>query len=328
MGSDDRPALLDGTGGGRVTWDALPPRVRAAVEEGLGAPVLEARSQAGGFSPGLASRLLLADGGRAFVKAAGPELNPDTPGIHRREIANAAAIPAAAPVPNLLWSLDEPEEDGGWVALAFADVDGRQPRLPWRDEELDRVIAAADALHDSLTPVPPGTFDTGPFPGFGYWRRLAAKGTAPAGLDPWCLRNLDLLARLEAETPEAVAGDTLLHGDLRADNILLVDAPGTPHDVVFVDWPWACVGAAWLDTLIMLPSIAMQGGPTPADAAARIPRLRAADPDAVTAVLAVVTGFLLGQSLRPPPPGLPTVRGFQAAQGRIALDWLRTRVPA
>jgi len=31
------------------------------------------------------------------------------------------------------------------------------------------------------------------------------------------------------------------------------------------------------------------------------------------------------QALLPPPPGLPTVRAFQAAQGQVARAWLAAR---
>jgi hypothetical protein len=32
------------------------------------------------------------------------------------------------------------------------------------------------------------------------------------------------------------------------------------------------------------------------------------------------------RALRPPPPGLPTLRAFQGAQGRVALEMLATRL--
>src|SRR5262249_50391011 len=117
------------------------------------------------------------------------------------------------------------------------------------------------------------------------------------------------LAELEARAPDAVAGDTLLHFDLRADNILL----GADY-VWFVDWPHACVGAAWLDMVTFAPSIRMQGGPPPEDVIERHPAYRAADPAYVTAAIAAVAGFFIRGSLQPPPPGLPTLRAFQAAR--------------
>src|SRR5687767_11420835 len=91
---DSPPAV-----GVRLQWVDLPALVRAAVEEWLGSSVVSANTQASGFSPGVAARLRAADGRRVFVKAVGPEPNPTTPGIHRREAQIAPLLPATAPVP-------------------------------------------------------------------------------------------------------------------------------------------------------------------------------------------------------------------------------------
>jgi hypothetical protein len=69
----------------------------------------------------------------------------------------------------------------------------------------------------------------------------------------------------------------------------------------------------------------MQGGAPPEDLLARHPAARAADPQAITAVVAAIAGFFTYQALQPPPPGLSTVRAFQAAQGVAAREWLRQR---
>ena len=138
--------------GARLEWADVPARVRAAVESWLASAVVEAVSQPSGFSPGAAARLRTADGRRVFAKAAGPELNARTPVLHRREAGVVAALPPEAPVARLLWSHDE--GDGGWVALVFEDVEGRQPAVPWRTGELDRVLAALAALSAALTPSP------------------------------------------------------------------------------------------------------------------------------------------------------------------------------
>ena len=142
--------------GVRVHWDGLPSRIRAAIEGWLGSPVISAVTQPGGFSPGLAARLQAADGRRVFAKAVGPELNPDAPRFHRREGRIVAALPSSAPVPRLLWLYDEgsTEAADGWVVLVFEDIEGRHPTLPWRLDELDRVLDALDALAVSLTPSP------------------------------------------------------------------------------------------------------------------------------------------------------------------------------
>ncbi len=54
--------------------------------------------------------------------------------------------------------------------------------------------------------------------------------------------------------------------------------------------------------------------------------LRDVPDEAIDAVVCSLAGYFTVQALDPPPPGIPTVRAFQAAQGRIALDWLRKRL--
>jgi aminoglycoside phosphotransferase (APT) family kinase protein len=306
--------------GSRVGWGDAPKWLRGEVKARLGGEVIEAVSQPAGFSPGLAVRLRLAGGHRAFVKAVGPEPNPDSAGIHRDEAHVMTVLPRAAPAPRLLWSLDR----DGWVALAFEDVDGAHPALPWRPGELRRVLAmvadlAALAPGPGLPPIAERLGDS-----FDGWRRLAAAHAAGAddlaGLDRWAARHLDRLAALEAGWPAAAEGRSLVHADLRADNLLL-----TATRVVAVDWPYACAGAAWVDLLLLLPSVAMQGGPDPEPTFATHPVAAGADPRAVTTLLAALAGFLIGGSRRPPPPGLPTLRAFQLGQGVVALDWLRRR---
>ncbi|HEY5173065.1 MAG TPA: hypothetical protein VIK54_15180 [Acidimicrobiia bacterium] len=87
--------------GRRMQWDEMPARVRAAIEDRLGSRVVSAHSHAGGFSPGVAARLQLADGARVFVKEVCGSSNPDSPAIHRREARVAAALPARVPAPVL-----------------------------------------------------------------------------------------------------------------------------------------------------------------------------------------------------------------------------------
>jgi hypothetical protein len=306
----------------RPTWEQVPARVRDAVEAWLGGPVVAARSHGGGFSPGLAATLTCADGRRVFAKAVGPEPNETSPRIHRREARVAAALPAEAPAPRLLATIDE--GTGGWVTLLFEAVEGRQPAMPWRADELDRVTSALAELSAALTPSPLSVDEVGR--AGERWRVVSRGGFrellsgTPPGLDAWSRRNLARLAGLEAGAAEAARGDTLLHLDLRDDNILLAGGR-----VVVVDWPHARVGAAMLDPVFMAPSVAMQGGPEPEALLARHPAARAAAHADVTAIVAAVAGFFTFEALQPMPPGLPTLRAFQEAQAVVARRWLAER---
>ena len=305
----------------RIPWADLPASIRDEVERRLGSPVVAAQSQPGGFSPGVAARLELADGGRAFVKAVSPAGNPVAPSIHRREARIVAAIPRSAPVPRLLWSLDD--DPDGWVLLAFEDVEGRPPVVPWRDDELGIVLESMAALAVALTPSPlqpPVVADAAEAFGRDHlsWASLVAAPN-PA-LDPWSARHLAGLVALEAQASEAARGNTLLHFDLRADNLLL-----TADGVKVVDWPHAHVGQAFVDLVWFAPSVAMQGGPPPRDLVTRYEPARHADPRALDAVVAGVAAYFTAASLQPPSPGLPTLRAFQAAQAEVARAWLAER---
>lgn len=154
------------------------------------------------------------------------------------------------------------------------------------------------------------------FTGFRELLASQAAGRQLAGIDPWVERNLGALAAREAEWP--ARGTTLLHTDIRADNILIRDGR-----VYVVDWPHAAVGPRWADLVFMLPSVSMQGGPDPWELFDAQPLSAAADRDAVVTVLGGLTGFFLCEARKPPPPGLPTLRPFQAAQGAAALRWLK-----
>jgi aminoglycoside phosphotransferase (APT) family kinase protein len=303
--------------GVRVHWEQLPEPVRNAIEIRLGARVVEAVTQPGGFSPGLAARLRLDDGRRVFVKAVSEAANPDSPMMHRREALIVAALPASAPVPRLLWIHDE----DGWVMLAFEDVDGRHPGSPWTDADMALVVDALKRMAADLTPSPIRTDVTASAAferGINGWRIAMERGERH--LDPWCLKHLVRLADLESRAPTAAAGKTLLHFDTRADNILIAG------DRVFVvDWPSARLGAAFVDWLCMAPSVAMQGGPAPDEFMRRFD-VSDVTRDDFDAILCSAAGYFVVRALEPAPPGIPTVRAFQAAQGEVALAWLKDRL--
>ncbi len=302
--------------GVHLPWSEVPAAVRTwAARVGGGASAM-ARDLPGGFSPG-ATAVLDCPRGAIFVKAVGAGLNTVSPEFHRREAVVSASLPAGPQFPRLLDVYD----DGDWVALAFVAIDGRPPAHPWDRRELQAAVRALDALHLALTPNP--VADAQPAadrlqPLFGGWAELAAMAEPPEGLDEWSGRHLSRLAELESGWPDALAGSTLLHCDVRSDNLLV-----TSHGVVFVDWPHACVGAPVFDLVAWAPSVELEGGPAPEELLALSASGSAIDRDVVAPLVAAFGGFLVRHSLYSPPPGLPTLRAFQGAQGAVALAWLR-----
>ena len=272
----------------------MPADVRAAVEDELGSPVAAAVSQKGGFSPGVAARVRCANGDRSFVKAVSTDPNPESPLLHRREARIAAATSGFRAGARTACSYD----DGEWVVLVFDDIDGRSPTLPWQPDELTPVLyarlrpgARADAVADRGRAdgrvASNRRFTAGGI--FADDRRAASSSCRRVGD-----RGSTSSSGLEEQWPAAVEGETLLHLDTRADNLLLTD-----DRVYVVDWPWAAVGAPWVDLAPFLPSVAMQGGPDPEEIWDVHPLARGVDGERVDAFLAAFAGMLTWQSMQP-----------------------------
>jgi len=324
MGTDtaSTPPAPPLAAGVRIGWADLPEPVRGWVETTLGSPVRSSVSQVGGFSPGVAARLVTADGSRAFVKAVGAGLNEDSVGLHRRELAAMSALPRMRRAPELIAGYDR----DGWAALLMQDVAGHKPALPWVPAELGQVLNAVTEVSARLTPCPwPAAPATTDFltAAFVHWRAMA--GQPPADLDPYWLSRLDELAALELAAADAGRGESMIHLDVRSDNVLI-----TPRDgAVLVDWAWGSRGAPWLDVVILLINVSQYGPHTPAeldDIVAAHPLTRAVDPWLITLIVLGMTGLLESRGRAEPPPGLPTIRTWQRHAALGAGRWLRHRL--
>ncbi|AGL14920.1 phosphotransferase family protein [Actinoplanes sp. N902-109] len=296
----------------RIGWAELPADVRGRVESLIGGQVLRADSQLGGFSPGTADRVVTSTGRRAFVKAVSVSLNETSAAMARQEARVTEQMPAGAPVPRLLEWFD----DGEWVVLIVEDVAGRHPRTPWVDADIDAAVSALDQVAVALRPAVMRTVPevSGRLAAqFAGWSQIAADPMAD--LDGWATANVtDLVAAAHRGLEALRIGGTVAHCDIRADN-LLVRPDGT---VVVVDWPWASVAPAWLDTVLLAMDVVVHGGDGD-----RI--LRGVDLGNAVDVCAGFAGYLMHRS-RQPSPGIPYVREFQRAQADRLLPWIKERM--
>jgi aminoglycoside phosphotransferase (APT) family kinase protein len=314
-------------GSPRLPYDQLPAGLRERIDGALGSPVVAVSPRSGGFSPGPAVVVSCADGRRAFVKAAGTPLNPETPTLLRAEAEVTAHLPGSLPVPRFRACIEWSDGADVWVALVFESAPGTSPPLPWTPDRAAAVVDGLTGLARSATPcpvpdLPPLVERVGG--SLSAWRGLAA--APPGDLHPWETEHLGWLGQVPDRLAAAgwLGGDTLVHFDLRADNLLL--APdGT---AVFVDWAWAARGADWVDTVLFVLDPAVHGGLDPAELAARSPLVAAADPAAVTDLLLGMTGMWAERMRAPAPPGLPTLRAFQRRFHDAALAWAARRVAA
>jgi aminoglycoside phosphotransferase (APT) family kinase protein len=295
----------------RLTWPHLPPAVRALVEERCGSPVVDAASQDGGFTPGFASVLTCADGSRHFVKAASTKAQRLFAESYREEARKLRALPTTVPAPRLLWV-----EEGDWVVLGIEYVEARSPHRPWRQADLDAAMDALEVVASELTPVPdemslePFADEVASWPA--YWQLDSLTRLA--------LPHAEEAAALAARFAEVARGDTVVHTDVRDDN-MLVRPDGS---AVFCDWNWPTKGAAWLDSLFML--IGPRGDGVDVDTVlASRPLTRGVPADDIDSVLALVAGYFLKSADDPVPLTSPHLRDHQRWQGEVVWAWLCER---
>ena len=197
--------------------------------------------------------------------------------------------------------------DGERTLLVLEDLSEAHWPPPWREGEVDAVIATLEAV--AATPPPEGvpTLE-GLRERFNGWELVAA--------DPEPLLATGLCSRewLDAALPrlrEAAAGcdlsgDALVHFDVRGDNLCF-----SGSRVVLVDWNLACVGNPLMDVVAWLPSLRLDGGPEPWELV----------PDS-GGLAALITGYFASRAGLPPPPTAPRVREFQRKQAEVGLPWV------
>ncbi|KRF30635.1 hypothetical protein [Nocardioides sp. Soil805] len=307
--------------GRRATYASTPDQVRYWVEETLGSPVVETHEQVGGMSPGCATRLVCADGARAFVKAVSAELNPHTPVLFRREVL-ALELLGRHP----LWAgLVASYDDGDWVALLLDDVEGTHPDLSL-DAEMERLLRQTDELSATMNlrvdtlpqPVagddPQALYRPGPtdFAAVvrGWEGAFEHLHEVPPDLLPtWVLPRIDDL-RAGVVRLGDVAMDTVVHVDIRNDN--LVQRP--TGDLVFVDWGAFGRGPAWLDPLIA--RLERVESPWFDESLGSSPALRDAGDEVVTSWLVGMGTFLAWRAHTAVDVNLPTLAAFRRTESR------------
>jgi hypothetical protein len=306
----------------RPEWEDLGVSVRSLIQETVEQPVVDTWSARTGFTPGFASRLTLADGVRVFVKAA----SSDDDKLHgwplsdayRDEVRKLAALPTGIGAPRLLWHRDVEIEDARWVVLGLQYVDGAPPRRPWRHTELRLVMAKLAATAAALSRVPAGLqlaravselTDGQAF----RLARLRERGSD----DAWS----DRVERLCDEADERLDGASVVHLDLRDDNIL-IDAQ---DEVWFVDWNWPAVGAPWIDLVCILIS-AVGDGIDGDSLLADHPLTAAVDPVSIDCLLAVLWTFWEVQRHEAAPAFSPHLRNHQAWYADATAAWLTQRL--
>jgi hypothetical protein len=235
-----------------------------------------------------------ADGSRAFLKLASVDPSPQWVRDERHvfECVDGAFMPLFLGF-----------EDGEKPLLILEDMlpDARWPP-PWHPGDIDSVLAA---LREVAAAPLKGELPRLAADGIPGWHDVARDPVLflELGLVPaeWLDRSLPALLEASDRTP--LAGESLLHGDVRSDNLCLRSG-----HAVLLDWNHARIGNPAFDVAFWLPSLVLEGGPAP-------------ESFGVDEYAAFVAGYFAALAGLPSPAGAPRVRGFQRAQLEVALPW-------
>lgn len=139
------------------------------------------------------------------------------------------------------------------------------------------------------------------------WRTIAADPEPFLALGlcsaAWLVAALPMLAGAAAAAP--LAGDSLVHLDVRSDNLCFRDVRA-----VVIDWNHAAIANPDLDIAFWLPSLHAEGGPPPEAVLPNVPGLAA-----------YVAGFFCARAGQAAIADAPHVRPLQVQQSRTALPW-------
>jgi phosphotransferase family enzyme len=233
-----------------------------------------------------------ADGTNAFLKLA--RIHP-SPQWLRDEAAILATVQGRS-VPRFIAF-----EDGREPLLVLEDLMPARWPPPWHEGDVEAVLAALAEVSEEHADVPPLAHEE-----WNGWREVAAdpEPFLSTGLRDaaWLERMLPALVAAADRAP--LAGDALLHCDVRSDNLCVKDG-----HVVLVDWNHARLGNPKFDVAFWLPSLVLERGPRP-------------QRFGVDELAPVVAGFFAAHAGLPRPAGAPRVREFQRAQAAVALDWV------
>jgi hypothetical protein len=197
------------------------------------------------------------------------------------------------------------DDDGERPALALEDLSAADWPPPWTNERVAAVLDALAAIHETQ---PPDHLTHRQRDGGADWRDIAADPVQFLSLGmcsaAWLDRALPVLVDAAAGAP--IAGEALVHLDIRSDNLCFRDGRA-----LVIDWNHAQLANPDLDIAFWLPSLHAEGGPAPDSI---LP--------GAAGLAAWVAGFFCARAGGASIPDAPHVRPLQIRQSRTALPWV------
>jgi aminoglycoside phosphotransferase (APT) family kinase protein len=237
-----------------VASSAVPPELRAQIVSALGKEPVGWHKPHTGLSPARRFVVRFADGSSAFVKAA---VDDPTEEWLRTEHEILSRVERTFVPRPLAWI-----DSGERPALVTEDLSGAhwpadQFPVLWKPGQFGLLFETLRRVAEVIPSVPLPAAEQGFEP---QWPLIASEPDAFLALGlcsgDWFRDAIDGL--LEAEVSVPLAGDSLVHSDVRSDNLCFVG-----DRLVLVDWGGALRGNRDHDLATALSTLPLEGGPDP-----------------------------------------------------------------
>lgn len=208
-----------------------------------------------GLSAALRYSVVLDDNSRIFVKASTDE---ETAQWLRNEHLLLSSINAKFAPAVIAW-IDTPDMHPVLITedLSHAYWPASHAGVNWRDGDFDLLF---EALRNMGSVTPPRSLTAMQNNKHSLWTKVANDPKPFLNLklcsEKWFADSIDVLTH--AESTRDITGTSLVHNDVRSDNICILN-----NRVKFVDWSHAAIGSASHDLCTLLPTLHLEGGPSP-----------------------------------------------------------------
>ncbi len=321
---------------GKPEFDDLPAALIEKIESLIGDKIIKSEMAWGGYS---ASFSILADTeqqGRFFIKGSHPEETAHGFKMLEQEITAYQNIDILKSIsPEYIGYVSLGGEDD-WHLGIWRAVPNGYIKTALQDQDLRLIAARLKFIYQNFNPeshdihaAEDTNFIQNILSGKMGWEKFDGnidrienftKGFEDeAAARSWLDKNLQNLIDLSLQKADQHMR-TLLHFDLRTDNMLFDDK----GQVWFIDWPNACVGPAVYDLVYLVGELSLRGNGSCADIYQKLidyTGLSVPDRD-VKIALSQISGFLALSFYRDIPEKLPRLRWLQGGMLITLSDWM------
>lgn len=233
----------------------FPHHLKNVIEDRLSQKIISWTKPDCGLSAATRYSLLLENNSKVFIKAA---TDKETEGWLRTEHLVLISYEEEF-IPKIVDWIDESDNFPILLTQDFSDAywAANNSGVYWRDGDMDLIFETIKELSSikgrHSLPYIKNNNDK-------IWTKIASNPDGFLKLklcsERWLSNNVTFLINAENDIDET--GTSLVHGDIRSDNICIKN-----NKVVFVDWSNAAIGSAEHDLANLLPTLHLEGGPLP-----------------------------------------------------------------